>query len=266
MFPIDGHVHFHTPANVERTLAAAVRNLRSAVPGREDKLLGGLLLAEAAGEQVFAWLCAQANVGRWAVETVASERHSLWLADGTSRVLIVCGRQVRAAHGIEVLALGTDRRFRDREALESTIDHVRESGAIAALPWGFGKWIGRRGAIVRELLAAQSRDDLWLGDNGGRLRALRRPRLLEEGERRGMRVLPGSDPFPFGSDFRRVGGIGFLLHGPVDRARPWASIHAALLRLPASPPAFGGGTGWLRFGFNQLWIQVHTRLARRGTA
>jgi hypothetical protein len=260
VFPIDGHVHFHDRARVEPTLNAALANFRAAAAASGNGPAGALLLAQTAGEQVFEWLREQTRVGRWTVKAVAAEPEALWLAAEDVRLLAVCGRQIATGHGLEVLALGTDARFDDGNALEPTLDRVRACGALAVLPWGFGKWLGRRGEQIRSLIAARARDDLWLGDNGGRLRGLRRPRLLDEGEHAGMRVLSGTDPLPVGRDYRRTGSFGFLLPGAVDRLRPWASIAASLRSLRSSPPAYGRGTGWLRFGANQARMQVHKRL------
>ncbi|MGH8221482.1 MAG: hypothetical protein ACREQZ_00780 [Woeseiaceae bacterium] len=263
MLAIDAHVHFHQPRWVEPTLSAAAANFRLLAATRDSKPLGVLLLAQSAREQVFEWLREQSRAGAWTVKQVAAESQTLRVGNAGVELLVVCGRQIRAEQGLEVLALGTDQRFPDGLGLERTLAEVRQARALPVLPWGFGKWLGRRGRRVNEILSERSGKSLWLGDSGGRLRGLRRPRLMAEAERRAVGVLPGTDPFPFGHDYRRVGSFGCLLPAAIDPSQPWQSIAARLRAIEGSPTAYGRSTGWFRFGFNQAWIQVHMRLHGR---
>ena len=75
-------------------------------------------------------------------------------------------------------------------------------------------------------------------------------------------TLKGSDPFPFGRDYRRVGGFGFLAGVEPDPARPWGVIRDWLAG-GGVPVPYGRAVGLGRFTVNQLWIQVHNRLPRK---
>jgi hypothetical protein len=257
--PVDAHVHFHRAATVLPTLESAAANFRVlGLPGATPPL-GALLLAQSANERVFEWLREQSRVGGWSVAGVRDEPQSLWLVGEAAKLLVVCGRQVVAEPGLEVLALGTDRMIEDGLGLEPTLRSAESAGALPVLPWGFGKWMGRRKQRIREQILAPGVERLWVGDNGGRLRMMPRPSLLDEAEARGFGVLPGSDPFPFGRDHRRAGSFGCLLDVELDVAQPWACLRAALVRIRGSPRAYGQGAGWLGFGFRQAWMQVHKR-------
>lgn len=261
--PVDGHVHFHHRELVAVTLDAALANFRALGAAGITRDCGVLLLAQAARESVFEWLRARPVVGAWSVTSVPGESQSLWLRREQGTLLVVCGRQVIAEPGLEVIALGTDQRIEDGLGLEPTLALARSAAALAVLPWGFGKWTGRRKLRIRKQLAVADVSSLWVGDNGGRLRNLGRPRLLDEAEARGIGVLPGTDPFPFGRDYRRVGSFGFLLDLPLVASRPWQSVRAALVGLKRSPEAYGRSSGSLGFGFRQAWMQVHKRLHGR---
>ena len=261
--PVDAHVNFHVREHVAGTLDAAISNFGTVevASGREGP--GVLLLAQSAGEQVFEWMRKQAQVGTWSVSPAECEAQSLWLRGPRGELVVVCGRQVIAESGLEVLALGTIDHFEDGLGLQRTLAAVQASAALAVLPWGFGKWTGLRARRIREQLQSPAVADLWVGDNGGRLQNFPRPRLLVEAEAQGIGVLPGTDPFPFGKDYRRVGSFGFVVEVALDPARPWQSIRAALAGGRRSPPAFGRGEGWLGFLFKQTWIQIDKRLRRR---
>jgi hypothetical protein len=137
---------------------------------------------------------------------------------------------------------------------------VRSSGALAVLPWGFGKWLGRRGRRVRAALASSRPGELFVGDNGGRLATLPIPATIHAAEQQGYRVLPGSDPFPIASDHRRVGAFGFFAQTTLPESAPWRALRGWLLAIPRSPRPYGSGCGWFRFALNQAGIQLQRRL------
>jgi hypothetical protein len=261
--PVDAHVHFHRQHLVVPTLEAALANfIALEVPGATSSS-GILLLAQSNRERIYEWIRTQERIGGWSVSAVPAESQCLRLRGEAGEALVVCGRQIVAEPGLEVLALGTDQDIDDGLGLERTLRAAHSVGAIPVLPWGFGKWNGRRGQRIREQLSSPCVASLWFGDNGGRLRSLPRPPLLDEAERRGFGVLPGSDPFPFGGDYRRVGGFGCWLEQEPDSTRPWESIRSALGGARGSPEPYGQTAGWIAFGLRQSWMQVHKRLGGR---
>jgi hypothetical protein len=264
-FPIDGHVHFHAWEAVAPSLDAAATNF-ARVSDRREGLIGAVLLVESARERVFERLLDGAGQGRWAFHAVADEPQSVIATAGSVAIAIVCGRQIRCDRGLEVLAYGTRERFPEGEPLADTLTKVTASGALAAVPWGFGKWVGGRAGIVRALLRSADPRALYVGDNGGRVQQLPEPKLLRAARAAGFRVLPGSDPFPFGGDERRVGAFGFLAETVPNRARPWADLRAWLDSRADSPPAYGQALGVTRFLFNQVAIQVYNRMPGRAAA
>ena len=258
--PVDAHVHFHRSGLVEPTLDAAAANFSRAASGPRG-FLGVLLLTEAAGERVFEELAVGATSrGQWRFERVPGEPQTMIARSGDRRIAVVCGRQIRCALGLGAVALGTTACYADGDELEHTVDRIRADGALAVVPWGFGKWIGRAGEVVRTLFDTRPPDSLYAGDNGGRLQILGTPKLLEAAAAAGFRVLPGTDPFPFGADHRRVGAFGFLWSAEPAPARPWSALRAWLEETTDSPPPYGRALGPLRFIFNQGWIQIRNRL------
>jgi hypothetical protein len=260
--PVDGHVHFHRMAWVGPTLDAAARNFGRVVQAGPG-VSGVLMLVESPSERIFDRLARAGDVDGWHISPVDAEPESLLATRASEAIVIVCGRQVGCADGLEVLALGTRKRYPQGAALPETLARVRADGHIGVVPWGFLKWRGFRAAQVRELMARSSADALFLGDNGGRMEALDTPRLLRDAAQAGFRVLRGTDPFPFGSDYRRVGAFGFLAGIELDPARPWTGLRGWLQDGRNQPVPYGRALGPFRFACNQGWIQVHNRLLRR---
>ena len=255
--PVDAHVHFHDRGCVAATLDAAASNFGALGLATGSRPRGALLLAQSCRERVFEWLRDQPRVDRWQVAAAPAEPQSVWLRSDAAEILVVCGSQVVAEPGLEVLALGTHRRIDDGLGLAATLEFARSGDALAVMPWGFGKWTGRRKRRVRDAIDSEKGADLWMGDNGGRLSALPKPRLLGEGERRGHAILPGTDPFPFWQDYRRVGSFGCVVPVLLETHRPWQSIRAALRHAGASPQCYGRASGLLEFGLKQARMQLH---------
>jgi hypothetical protein len=264
-WPVDGHVHFHDVAAVAPTLEAAARNFRAA-GGRSPGLLGALLLTQSARERVFEALQGVERSGDWTIGSLPDEPETLLARHGERTIAIVCGRQVRAADGLEVLGLGTLQAFPDGLPFDEAVETVRRSGALTVVPWGFGKWNGARGRRVQSLLSRVGPREVLLGDNGSRLSWLGLPSLLRSSQRRGFRLLPGTDPFPFAGGHRRVGQFGFLADCRPSPAAPWRGLRAWLEACAESPPAYGEATGPIRFVFNQAGIQIYNRFLRSDAA
>lgn len=263
-WPVDAHVHFHDAKRVAPTLNAAALNFKAA--GRRiDGLLGVLLLTQARTERVFETLQDSARAGEWEVGPAVAEAETLIARRAKECIAVVCGRQLRTREGLEVLALGTRERFPDGLPLAEAIASVQDSGAVAVLPWGFGKWLGARGRRIQEAFASGTPDRLFAGDNGGRVGSLPMPRLIRKAAARGLRVLPGSDPFPFAADYRRVGAFGFVVSTALPESAPWRALRSWLLGSDSSPVPYGKGCNPFRFAFNQLGIQLYHGLNRGAT-
>ena len=256
--PVDGHVHLHSLECAVLTFDAAARNFRAEL-AQGSGCVGILLLTQASGEKVFEALRERGRCGDWVIRPCPEESQSLVAERGSDSLIVVCGRQVRCESGLEVTALGTTREFPDGLPLADTVREVQASGALACLPWGFGKWTGARAEVVRRALADNSPALLAVCDNGSRLQLSGRPELVESARMRGHLVLPGTDPFPFGGDYSRVGSFGFVAAAP-GSSTPWRDLHAWLQAQAQSPRAYGRGLGLFRFLFNNIGIQLRNRL------
>ena len=266
---VDGHVHLHSCFDDEEFLDDAERNLTAAQRriGLDDDAPGVLLLTESAGESAFRRLrlrAAERPAGGWSFRATREPESLLAVRGQAVRLILVAGRQVATSEGLEVLALACDATFEDGRTLDETLAEVREHGALPAVPWGFGKWWFGRGRRVQALVERERPESFFLGDNGGRPALATSHPLFAAARKRGIRVLPGSDPLPFPRQRRRVGSYGFVLSAPTDLERPAARIRAALSAGAGPIESFGAGRGLLSFFADQLSMQLHKHL--RGAA
>jgi hypothetical protein len=262
---VDAHVHLHPIFDLAVFVTSAARNVASAARAlgvAEGDAIGVLLLSEGANEGAFARLRSAVGLAAaWTVEPTLESESLRVREGGRLRLIVVAGRQIVTRERVEVLCLLSGGNVSDGMPLDATIDAARAANGIPVLPWGFGKWTMRRGALVASVLRSRPRD-VFLGDNGGRLAAAPEPRLFAEGRRRGVPVLPGSDPLPFRREQARAGAFGFLADLRLDEERPAEALRGWLRALREPPPRYGMLETLGRFCRNQARMQWRKRAPR----
>lgn len=250
---VDAHVHIHPLFPPDSFFDGALENFRTAAGRLGLTATGCLVLAEMAGSGWFRK--APGTAGAWTLARMGEEASLIARRSTGESLVVVAGRQIAVRERLEVLALGRDVEIPDGLPLDETLRRVRESGALPVLPWGFGKWSGRRGALVAATLARPG-GELYLGDNSNRLHLAGLPRVLREAGERGVLVLPGTDPLPFPSHAGRAGSFGFVLEGALDPLRPAADLLRRVRTLREQPRTYGRGETLPRFLRDQASLQL----------
>lgn len=260
---VDAHVHIYDCYDLDALFDSATDNLgraaqkRGVAPKKRECML---LLTETVNDHYFDALAGgRLQPKRWRVQPTAEPAVLKLTHADRPTVWLVAGRQIATREDLEVLALGTVQRFPDGEPINESLAKVDNAAAVTALPWGFGKWWGRRGTIIRQLMTAARNRPLYGGDNGGRLSLSVRPDLLKFGEQRGHKVLPGTDPLPFPGQEARVGTFGMILEDWEPTDRPLERLTARLAALQDSPVGFGSLTGLVPFVRLQIAMQMRKR-------
>jgi hypothetical protein len=265
---IDGHVHVHSCFDHAQVFRAAERNFNHAARSLRltDSYTGVLLLTESAGDHFFRWARetpTERDQDGWSYHRTAESDALVVQRGDETRLVLVAGRQVVTSESLEILAIGRDLNCPDGQPIGSALEHIRNDGALAVIPWGFGKWWFGRGRIVRKLVKNANPLDLFLGDNGGRPRLGVRPPMFALADARGIRILPGSDPLPFARQAASVGSYGFALDLQLESDRPVEQIRARLADRGAVIRPFGRGERLLPFAWYQLAMQIRKRKTKR---
>jgi hypothetical protein len=269
---VDGHVHIHDGLAVAWLLDSALSNFKQAAHEQDAswpcRMI--LLLTETSSAHEFHKLrtCAmkqagEALVGQWRLSPTEEERSLNACRSTGEQISIVAGRQIVTREKLEVLALCTEAEFPDGEPIAASIKRAAECGAVVVLPWGFGKWVGKRGQIIRELLRSHNTPAFHIGDNSGRLKFWPTPREFSIAEKRGLHILPGSDPLPFPREADRVGRFGFSLPLPISFDQPGADLIVQLSNPDIQPLRYGRCEGLARFLKNQAAMQLVKRRPRK---
>lgn len=266
---VDGHVHFHRGFEAGPFLDSAHENFRDVARrmASDASFVGVLLLTEGPGENGFERLVAQVNqqnetkegvTSPWSTQDTEEHISVRFTAEAHAPILVVAGRQIPTRDRLEVLAIGTRREFEEGKRIRALIQDVTRAGALPVIPWGAGKWMGRRGRLVDELITDPDLPPFFLGDSGNRPQFWPRPGQLRRAEEEGIGILSGSDPLPFSGEARRVGGFGSALSGAGDSLEIDAaasSLKRSLMAPSTSLHPFGRLESPLRFARNQLKMQ-----------
>jgi hypothetical protein len=256
---VDGHVHIYDCFDLPGLFDAAYRNFSHAAQssGAAAQFTGILMLTESKSDD---WYQKQnidtRRAGPWNIHPVDGNCALQAVRDSGEQLLIVAGRQIVTAEGLELLALATDRQFDDGLSLVKALQAVRAHDAIPVIPWAVGKWLGRRGRVLAKVIEDESDNGLFLGDNGGRPSFWKYSSHFMQARQAGLRILPGSDPLPFVAEASRVGSFGFSIGGEVSADQPVADLKKLLRDSSIEVHAYGNLEGTMRFVSNQIRLRL----------
>lgn len=269
-FFVDAHVHLYPFMSVRRVLDAAERNLLDG-RSRSGHSCGLLVIADPEGVEGYARLLSGSGVLR---DRDGSDRWRRVAADGRSvtfrrpsgtAIIAVKGQQLITREGLEVLGAGYGGSLPSGLPLAKLVDRIRAAGGSSIVAWGAGKWLGRRGRVVAEMIIAEGgRPDVMLADNGGRPWCWFRVPQFELAAARDMRVVAGSDPLPLTGEENRVGSYGFRVGVHRTEDRPMAdAFWRALERAETPTEIIGAPMAMSRFAANQLRLRLRNRREQR---
>lgn len=202
-----------------------------------------VMLAERAGYDVFQQLTSKLEP--------TGEPESLWFEHADQRLLVVAGRQIVTAEGMEMLGLATREQLPDGLPAQQARARLYDRDAIVVLPWGVGKWLGRRGKLVDRLIESATPGRMFLGDNGGR------PSWWPVAQfSRGLSVLAGSDPLPLPNSALTIGRFGSFVGVTLSEESPVGSLKLALRDPTTRIGTYGKLAPALRFISDQTRLRI----------
>jgi hypothetical protein len=263
---VDSHVHLHGCFELSMLMDSVFSHSREVarLKGYENNFISLLLLAEGRGERGFETLIQYTRQNRLLEGKKGTyrflptkETYSLAVVRKDSPPhYFVAGRQIQTIEKLEVLALASDVDIPDGLPLEIAVRRIAETGAIPVIPWGFGKWTGRRKKVLANFLENRPKLQVFLGDNSGRPNLFPHPKPFTIGRKMGVGILPGSDPLPFPSEAVRPGSFGFTLKALFDPLYPANEIRKILRDHDVDPIPFGQLENPLQFLGKQYAVLI----------
>lgn len=266
MIIADAHVHLHDCFDLGQFFVSAWTNFStvSSSSGNSKNFCGVLFLTESLGVNWFSRFKEAAN-GSHKDEKIpenlgfhsTGEENSLKVQlENGEELILIAGRQIVSAENLEVLALGIPEHSGEGRAIGEIMQEIHSRGGISIIPWGMGKWMGKRAKIIDGLISNDNQVQFFLGDNGNRASFLPLSRFFTEAREKGIANVPGSDPLPFQSEAAKPGSFGFTIDGTLNRDQPFEDIKTKLRDSSADIRTYGKLESPLRFLRNQIAMQL----------
>lgn len=254
----DTHVHCYKFEQLPELLDHAMYNFNKHVPNAEAHVL---FFTDGFVDRT--WLKLQemiegdAQAGDWSFK-MNSESGFIEARHDDVTVYLAPARQVNTAGRLEMLLLGCDQELEDKQPANELIEKYGEQYVLIS-PWGVGKWLGKRGRVLVDLIN-HSKKPFALGDNGGRpffwpvphFKFMQKLSKASEAGliKRALPIINGSDPLPITGELSRIGayGVSFKLSDQL-------SLNSVLnvLREPQQQATnFGSPLGLFQFGIARL--------------
>lgn len=265
---VDGHVHIYECFDVAELFDSAYQNFHDEAhrQGQAACFFGILLLAETSNEHWFHNMRSLADrdefngsglCGPWCLQRIPNDPYSLLAKRNTGEsLLIIAGRQIVTAEGLEVLALVTDEGLEDGASVLDVVQRILRIDAIPVLPWGAGKWLGHRGKVLSDVLDSDAGREVLLGDNSGRPSFWRTSTHFQQALELERNILPGTDPLPIAKEERRVGNFGFTIRYQNGCRQPGVELRRLLRDSRVRVNPYGQLERPMRFMRNQLHIRL----------
>lgn len=235
----DTHVHVYPCYDAGEVFSSAFSGLKQ-VGGSEAAR--AILLTERFDCHFFQGLCeARVKVPTFGISALSDGRSARVTDAGGNTLYVIAGRQIVTQERLEVLALTIDAAIPDGKPICAVLSEIKEQGGVPVLSWAPGKWFGKRGEIVRNLIDTLSPRDFILGDTTLRPTVWPEPALMRRASEKGFRIVAGSDPLPFAGEERWVGSYASLWDGAMDVEKPALSLENLLWNGTASRVGRRGG-------------------------
>jgi hypothetical protein len=144
------------------------------------------------------------------------------------KIFILPGFQIKTAENLEVLTLCTTKRIADGSPIAETIRQANDLGSITVIPWSLGKWWGKRGEIISDLIYDSSPSDFFIGDIALRPKLLGEPSQFKLAREKGFRFLYGSDPLPLKNQESQIGKLLSISEQSINEENPLEEIRSLI--------------------------------------
>lgn len=266
---VDSHCHLHNIGDLSSLLDHAVEQFSKTADQNDisGDWHGVLILTDISKSTAFRHI--QYLIQSTPEKVFSSDQWELKLTDEDASILaennqgksifLCAGQQIVTKEKLEVLSLLNTTRVADGKALDQTINEVTEQGGLPTLPWGVGKWLGKRGKLVSDLVLNHGSTPLFLGDNSGRPMLWTRIPQFSLAKQCKVPILRGTDPLPVKKQKKRGGDFGFIISGDININKPAESLRNQLVQEDLTITDYGTLENPLRFLTEQFGIRFSSK-------
>lgn len=265
-FLVDSHCHLHNIGDLPTLLAHAAKQFSKTASKNDisDDWYGILILTDGSKSTTFRHI--QYMIQSSPDKMFSSEQWSLKLTGEDASIVaenkegfsifLCAGQQIVTKEKLEVLSLLNTTRVADGRSLDHTIKEVTEQGGLPTLPWAVGKWLGKRGKIISDLVLNHTASPLFLGDNSGRPKLWNHVPQFSLAKQCKIPILRGTDPLPVKKQKKWGGDFGFIISGEIDINKPAESLRHLLVQENLTITDYGTLENPVRFLTEQIGLRI----------
>lgn len=259
---VDTHVHYYPFCTYSEFFEAGFGNMSDWARklSQESGFTGVICLSETQKSNTFLELKDKAGIesdaGGWNIALVEGNDMLRAYRGPRQELLIIPGTQVVTAENLELLIIGSSQKIAGGRPAESYIDE--NDALFIVIPWGVGKWLGRRGKVIEDIITSGKQSSFAIGDNSGRPALWSYVPHFDLAAQRNISILPGSDPLPIAGQYGKVGGSGIAFHGSGNPDGLLDRLKRITLHAPESDfISYGKHDNFLQFMAAQLALRVN---------
>lgn len=259
---LDTHAHYHSFCGVSEFFDCAWSNFRSAAASFDEvsNFIAILCLLETREssrfEEIRDAVQEKSAFGPWRIDTVFDGRFLAAEGEGGAKVYVVPGHQIVTNENLEVLIIGPSADVPHERPLTFYLEQY-SSSHLVIIPWGVGKWLGKRGLVLKQAMYQLAQMEYVLGDSSVRPSCWQSVAQFDDAKRLGKHILPGSDPLPVAGQQRKVGIYGAAFYSNQRTEELILNFRETILGLTEGDVKhFGQLDGPFSFIYSQLLLRL----------
>jgi len=194
------------------------------------------------------------KIGDWQLESLDHNKLLRLSQSNGKELYLLPGRQIITSENLELLIIGNTDKISYRKPIHSYLEKYSDTHLLI-LPWGVGKWLGKRGHIVSRLI--QRTDNKFvLADNSARPSLWRYVPQFNQARKKKMRILAGSDPLPIHNQYKKVAIYGSAMTESLQPQGLANQLRENILNSKTSIKNYGQRDSFFRFIFSQLLLRI----------
>ncbi len=266
---VDTHTHYYPFCSFTKYFDYAYLNMQTAAKENNSaqSFSAILCLLETATSHNYQDLLDIANsttkMGEWQLESLDDNKLLKLSQSDEKELYILPGQQIITSENLELLIIGNTEKIPHKKSVNTYLEKYSKAHLLI-LPWGVGKWLGKRGRIVSQLIQHKNYA-FTLGDNSARPSLWRYVPQFTQARKKGIRILAGSDPLPIHKQYKKVAIYGSAMTGSLQQQGLADQLREIILNAETDIKNYGHRDGLLRFVFNQLLLRIRPITAKSGT-
>lgn len=199
---IDAHVHIYPSYNLEYLFDNAYKNF-SHYDNNVDAY--GIILTERYDCDAYSELARRKTIKDYQINL--KDDFLILSKQNSKNMYIFPGQQINTKEGLEILAYFVKNKIPQKLSFKELFQKIYDYKSFPIINWAPGKWLGKRGQLIRSILSNKER--VLLGISSLLPEKFKLPKIAVDYK---YPILLGSDPFPLKWQESLIGTCGISIN------------------------------------------------------